>query len=107
MSNHWNESRSCLQKRVFYDSLIATQACLSLNRKDPQAYLRIYACTFCYGLHITSGGVVGYIKGLRRILKTTIKLMSCPDWWIKCPEELRELVIEREIYAIREILSYK
>lgn len=103
--NH--EARSCLNKRVYYDALTATYACLSLNRKDPNSYLHIYHCLYCSGIHITSGGIKGHLTGLRKLLDSNLKQMKHMSWWYICPKEIRESMIESEIYALKDLLSYQ
>lgn len=102
-----HKSRSCTNKRIYNDALTAIKACLSIQHREPHSYVRVYMCFYGNHLHITSGGYLSEINGLRKVLKKTMKLMSNADWWIRCSEEIREQIIDQELFAIKRLLKLR
>ena len=99
-----HERKSCLSKRVFHDAFLAMQACKSIERNNRGLYIRIYECLYCDGLHLSKCGRGRAIYIARCTLRNNLKLMSQPDWWIKCPPEIREERVDDEIFFTREMI---
>lgn len=79
------------------------QACKSIEQNNNGLYIRIYSCLYCDGLHLSKCGRGHAIRIARLTLKNNLKLMASPDWWTKCPKDIREDRVADEIFFVREM----
>ncbi len=77
------------------------QQCISLEKIEPLAAIRIYHCDFCGNIHITTGRAHKNKYKILKALAANLRAMT-PEWWLKAPPKAIDRRITYEILLLKK-----